>query len=159
MRGAGALLGLALALGAGSARAEWKEGEPVPAGYRVERSSGAAMRVGGVVALTLGWSQGALIGGALATESPLALVTFVPVVGPFVEAGIFTHQHRDDVGPGVALVDMGLLISGFVQTAGLVLVLVGARPPTVELVRERAVEARVVPMMLGGAGVGVVGRF
>ena len=160
MKGAGALCVLGLSLIAGSARAEWKDGEPVPAGYRVERSSKRALVLG---AMTLGmtWAASASVGALMLQDPALSVPLFIPVVGPFIEVGTFTYRYRNEPSWGVALADVAFLLDGFVQATGLVLVILGARTPSARLVKVRAVEAELVPMWMvsGGAGVGVFGRF
>jgi hypothetical protein len=168
-------LGLALALGGGTAAAEetpparppyyelypdylpYRTGDPIPAGYSVEKNNTRTLGiVGGSVALGVFYTWGIL---AVRSSSNGATWMFLPVVGP--SALILTHSKHCD--PRCAGMEQGAVIVNAVgQAAGAALFIWGISSWRTRLVRQdlNQPQAFVTPMLMGsGYGVGAVGSF
>jgi hypothetical protein len=157
-------------------RLPYREGDPIPTGYRVEDSSGSGLAVGGGAVLGVAYAASVV---AAMGDTRGAGWLWVPVVGPF--GSILAQDVRCEVPSETTLenapteatssvdacsqkiVDTArrvtlLLIDGLVQVAGGSLLVVGLTTRQRELVRDQ-------PVMLtprvsrGGYGVEVWGQF
>jgi hypothetical protein len=132
---------------------DWREGDPVPDGYRPVQRTRTGAIVGGCVTLGVMWLISALVAAAAqdastatgGTSNPDAAL-YVPVVGPFIQMG----------GTGSALGNMVLLVDGLAQTAGFALLVYGVTTPRNVLVRaDLAQGTQMVPMHIGRDGYGL----
>jgi hypothetical protein len=110
----------------------YRKGQQVPQGYRVER----APRLGLVVAGGLTFAVSYAIAVAVAIDADLGAVgeepAAVPLAGPFIAS--LGQQSRG--GPGDGLVAAALLLDGFAQVAGSVLLAVGLGAQRTYLARD-----------------------
>jgi hypothetical protein len=132
---------------------DWKEGDPIPDGYReVQRARSGAI-VGGCVTLGVMWLISALVAAGAQDANSLAgnhtnpdAALYVPVVGPFIQMG----------NTSSALGNMTLLIDGLAQTGGFALLVYGITTPRNVLVRaDLAENTQIVPMRMGRDGYGL----
>lgn len=141
-------------------RASYREGEPVPAGYAVVRRRRPGLVGTGVSMFATSFLVTAIVGGVKVGERGCAYVgcdpsweyspMFIPVVGPYVT--LLTASPQDSA------TITGLLLSGAVQTSGMIMWIVGSASRDLELVR--AAPVAVAPMIDGAAqGIAVQGRF
>jgi hypothetical protein len=122
----------------------YREGSPIPAGYRVEEKTRTALVVVG--ALTLGIPY--LIGlSAVSTQNSNngANWLLVPAIGPWLAIGarktVCKRSVNQTLDQGLectseALATTGLVFDGIVQTAGATLLIIGLVLPKKVLVRQ-----------------------
>ncbi|WP_437972073.1 PEGA domain-containing protein [Sorangium sp. So ce260] len=128
---------------------DYKEGAPIPPGYRRETNARKGLITAGATIFGITYTTVSATGSALGYE-----VLAVPVAGPLI------HAAQVDGGEGFFVVD------GILQAAGLAMVVSGILFPKTTLVREDV--ARSGPRLLGasparlgrdGLGVQVAGSF
>ena len=135
---------------------DWREGEPIPAGYHpVERTRRGPIIAGAIVfgifyffsALAAAVQQDA------SNNNTSATWLYAPVVGPFVT----TTQNNS------ATANVFLVLDGLAQATGATLLIWGLTSPQTLLVRDDMLGVHVAPrpMLLGrnGGGFGLVGSF
>jgi len=128
---------------------EYKSGDPVPPGYRIETSNedaAASARKAGLLFFGVGY--GAAYVGALALPGRLSWL-YAPVVGPFLAL-----EGREDYAKGLLIAD------GVLQSAGAALLIGGIAGKGKQLVRIEFAGLKLVPSTSPkGCGVGVLGAF
>lgn len=148
----------------------YRDGLPVPNGYRVEHRSANGMIVGGLATLVVAY--GAAIGVGVGDHFKDGTGwTAVPVLGPWAAIGARSFHCNNDplaandcVKNAFSEVQTIAILSAdaVVQATGAVLFLVGLGSGTDELVRsDLDAHVRVTPRAVGatGFGVGFDGRF
>jgi hypothetical protein len=120
-------------------RIPFRDGDPVPQGYRVQSSTRMGVLAGGIV-----------MGSALWTISTVAAIVldkqesvdgdpnfgdkywpmFIPVIGPFI-----TIKTADSSGTGAAI----LALDGALQVGALAMIITSIAAPKLELVPQRAI--------------------
>ncbi len=135
----------------------WKGGDPVPPGYRVE-PIGNGVKVAGIVMLAPTWFVSAMVGYGMGAKDLGAghYLLLLPVAGPFA-----TMATVDPNEAGITV----LLIDGIVQSAGLITLIAWLAMPSGHLVEDHpwdqgSIDMKVVPLVSPGfAGVGLSGTF
>jgi hypothetical protein len=142
----------------------WDPDVPVPAGYELIQRPNGKLIGSGIGMLSSGWVTAMLIGviaaevegddpGEDGVTSADWTPMYIPVAGPFVTIG------TADVRPSV----MGLLfLTGIVQTAGVLGIVLGATVRENRLVRSETVSAgvEVAPVVSAGfQGLSATGHF
>jgi len=135
----------------------YETGEPIPAGYAVEKNSYRTWAIGtGAIALGVFYTYGLLSVRRLRGETNWLLL---PVVGP--SGLLFTDE--DHCKPSCrGMEQASVIVDAVGQAAAASLLIWGLSAWRVRLVREDLVhpQAMVVPMVVGSAyGVGAVGSF
>jgi hypothetical protein len=133
---------------------DWREGEPVPDGYRPVRRANRSLVMAGAITFGSVYVTTGLAGAIAADAGARGSGTLlVPVLGPFIMAGL----------QGSATGGFMLVLDGLAQAAGVTMFAVGLAQPRAKLVRVELgkVEVTPVPMTFGpsSAGLGFVGRF
>ena len=133
---------------------DWKEGDPIPDGYREVQRTRTGAVVGGAVTLGVMWLISAFVAAAAQDvnnadgshgANPDAAL-YVPVVGPFIQMG----------STGSATGNMALLVDGLAQTGGFALLVWGLTSPRNVLVRaDLAQGTQIVPIRVGRDGYGM----
>ena len=141
-------------------RLRYRDGDDIPAGYRLEEKPRTGLVIAGVVMVLVPYSIVALsaLAADFKNESTWLLL---PVLGPWITLGT-----RDGCKKGEGLtcvadgfVSTGLVIDGILQATGAILFLVGYTNPKTELVRND-VGWRFRPMTIGsGYGAGLISTF
>jgi hypothetical protein len=129
---------------------DWKEGDPIPDGYREVQRTRTGAVVGGGVTLGVMWIISAFVaavakdvsGNNSSPDAPL----YVPVVGPFIQMGSTSS----------ATGNMTLLVDGLAQAGGFALLVYGLTTPRNVLVRaDLTGETQIVPIQVGRDGYGL----
>ena len=148
----------------------YREGLPIPPGYRVEHRSANGLIAGGLA--TLGVAYGAAIAVALGDNFKDGTGwTVVPVIGPWAAIGARSFHCNNDplkanecVKNAFSEVQTIAILSAdaVVQATGAVLFLAGLGSGQDELVRsDLETSVRVTPRAVGASGIGIGfdGRF
>lgn len=148
----------------------YRDGLPVPPGYRVEHRAATGIILGGLATLGIAYST-ALIVGASANFGDGTGWLAIPVIGPWGAIGARSYHCSNDplqankcISGAFSEVQTIAILSadGVIQAAGAVLFVVGLASGHDELVRtDQPVSFRVLPQKVGsdGYGFGVSGRF
>jgi hypothetical protein len=132
--------------------AQWEEGDAVPYGYRPVKSVRKPLVIAGAVTFGSLYLTSALA-GAIATDAgaPGGASLFVPVLGPFIAAGL-----QSSATGGFLLV-----LDGLAQGAGVAMFVVGLAKQKTVLRRSFEPTVVPVPMTFGASsgGVGLRGTF
>jgi len=130
----------------------WNPGDPIPEGYHADSRPRMGMVVGGALTFGIPYLI-SIIGGAIAidTGSPNFWPLFVPVVGPFIQAGFVPSATEK----------LLFVFDGLAQVAGAAMFIVGLAVPHTYLTRDRMAWIAPTPIITrnGGAGVGLGGSF
>jgi hypothetical protein len=151
---------LAITLVASSAaRADtpYHPGDGIPYGYHVEEERHLGLIIGGATTFAVTYSFSAAIGAS--TKEPIG---FIPVGGAFYAGALAFRGCGDRELGGLACFAGGLaIVDGLAQTAGLIMLSVGAaRSGDLHLVENKTASLRVAPMpMPGGGGLLATGTF
>jgi hypothetical protein len=142
---------------------KWEEGDPVPAGYHVEEKTRTGLIIAG--AITLGVPY--VIGLSFASSSNFYNASgwlVVPALGPWLTLALrenrcnqtTTNELVDCVAD--PLIRVYLVIDGLAQTAGAILLVLGATSKRTRLVPDSAIT--VSPVRIGtGYGLGLRATF
>jgi hypothetical protein len=157
----------------GPAVLPYRDGTPVPPGYRLERSRLNGLAVAGGLVLGAGWAVGLGIAAAHGFDHANGWLV-VPVLGPWVSLGrrqapcnIENVEVRDDVQRCVkdamneATLIAAIAVDGLFQVIGGGLLLGGVFSTRQELVRKDVARVRLTPLVAGrsGYGLGLLGSF
>jgi hypothetical protein len=162
---------------------EYEPNKPIPPGYRLASGIRKGLVIPGSIMFGISYVI-SIIPGAVAQESyeyssssngvpfkPSLLV--IPVLGPWIALGT-VHDYTscpdssysssscwDDAKFDVSMWRVMLIIDGFSQTAGALLVTLGIAMPWKKLVLTDSVRAQLmpVPMGHGGQGLAMLGTF
>ena len=148
----------------------YREGLPVPPGYRVEHRGANGLIGAGLASLIISYTT-AIVLGASANFKNGAGWLALPVVGPWAAIGARSYQCANDpllatkcVSGAFSEVQTIAILSGdaVVQATGAVLLIAGLASGHDELVRsDLATIVRVSPRTIGtsGYGIGIDGLF
>ncbi len=148
----------------------YREGLPVPPGYRVEHRSANGLIAAGLATLLTGYSAGLIVGASDSFSDGTGWL-IVPVIGPLAAIGARTYQCDNDpthankcVSGAFNEVQTIAILSAdaVVQATGAALFLAGLGSGRDELVRtDLQTGVRVTPRAVGasGFGLGFDGRF
>jgi hypothetical protein len=148
----------------------YRDGLPIPAGYRVEHRSASGLIGGGLASLLIAYTTAVVIGASAEFEGGTGWLV-VPVIGPWAAIGARSYSCENDPLRANACVNgafsevqtMAILSAdAVVQATGAVLFVAGLASGRDELVRsDLPVSVRVSPRAVGatGFGFGVDGRF
>ena len=145
----------------------YREGQPIPHGYRLEEKPIKGLVVAGYVVTGVPYGIGLLAASGAEFRNESAWLG-VPFVGPWLTLGFRDYvceEHRRDDNEesleclGEVFLTMGLIVDGIMQTTGGVLLLVGYTATKQKLVlEENALWIR--PMRVGsGGGLAIEGLF
>lgn len=141
----------------GPKRMDYNEGDPIPAGYRLQTSMRKGWVIGGFAAFGGLWLISALTAGtaeSLPYNNSTLAPLYIPAVGPFITIG--TANSR---GAGTVL----LVLDGVGQSGMLALAIAGLAAQKTELVRNDIGWTKrwtVTPMLTADtAGLGIVGSM
>jgi hypothetical protein len=134
----------------------WHDGDPVPPGYHPVQKPLDGLIIAGATTLAVPYFFSAAT--ALASRNSQDQLLYAPVLGPFlrIQDNNPNSNFADFFG------DVLLVFDGVVQTAGAVMLIIGATTTKTVLVRnDTAWSPIIVPMRFGndGYGVGVVSQF
>jgi hypothetical protein len=150
----------------------YREGLPIPPGYRVEHRSANGLIAGGLVTLIVSYGAALAVGLGDGFKDGTGW-TVVPVIGPWAAIGARSFHCENDplkanecVKNAFSEVQTIAILSGdaVVQATGAVLFFAGLGSGQDELVRSdlgSGASVRVTPRMVGatGVGIGFDGRF
>jgi hypothetical protein len=147
----------------------YREGMPVPPGYRVEHRAANGLIGGGLASLIISYTTAIVIGASAKFEDGTGWL-ILPVIGPWAAIGARSYSCDNNPLHANACVNgafsevqtMAILSAdAVVQATGAVLFVVGLASGRDELVRSDLVTVRVSPRAVGanGFGFGVDGRF
>ena len=148
----------------------YRDGLPIPTGYKVEHRSANGLIAGGMATLLIAYGTAIAIGGGDNFDNGTSWVT-VPVIGPWAAIGARSYHCDNDplkaqqcIRGAFNQVQTIAILSAdaVVQATGLVLLIAGLASGQDELVRsDLATAIRVTPRAVGqgGLGVGFDGRF
>ncbi|MEM9195797.1 MAG: hypothetical protein AAGF12_41910 [Myxococcota bacterium] len=107
------------------------QGPEAPPGYRFERAGATGPIAGGAILGAVAYLTSIILGLHMASEEPNAGAApwmYVPVFGPFIAAAA-TNCNASGVVRGMCNIrTAGALVVGGLQTAGMILMIVGAIP-------------------------------
>lgn len=148
----------------------YREGAPVPPGYRLETQPNSGLLVGGLLIEIAGYVAAFAIGAAHDFDNGAGWLV-VPVFGPWAALGARDNPCAGIEAQSATLADAEcvnealdearliafLTVDGIVQMIGTGLMIVGAATPHRELVRADVAGFRLMPATIG-RGVGVSAR-
>ncbi len=156
----------------------YKDGLPVPAGYRVVERSASGLTLGGGLTFAAAYLAGLGMAASQGFDNGTAY-TAIPVAGPWAAIGGRTFKCQASVATssvssvalqkainkcvGFAFNEVTTVVfltaDGLVQATGAVIFFLGLASGYKELVREDLPKAAVYPLPEGGAALSVFGRF
>jgi hypothetical protein len=162
----------AFSLGSGfyPALLPYREGLPIPVGYRVEHRAANGLIYGGLATLVIAYSTAIVVGASAKFEDGTGWLV-MPVIGPWAAIGARSYHCKNDpllanqcVSGAFSEVQTIAILSAdaVVQATGAVLFVAGLASGRDELVRtDLPATVRITPRAVGasGFGLGVDGRF
>jgi hypothetical protein len=147
----------------------YREGLPIPAGYRVEQRAANGLIVGGLVSLGVAYGVAIVVGASDSFKNGTSWL-LLPVVGPWAAIGARSYHCTNDPlqaqqcirGAFNEVQSIAILSAdAVVQATGAVLFLAGLGSGQYELVRsEPEARIRLTPRAIGGGfGFGLDARF
>jgi hypothetical protein len=148
----------------------YRDGLPIPPGYRVEHRPANGLIYGGLATLVIAYSTAIVLGAGADFKDGMGWLAF-PVVGPWAAIGARSYHCSNDpllankcVSGAFSEVQTIAILSAdaVVQATGAVLFIAGLASGRDELVRtDLPASVRISPRALdaNGFGVGVDGRF
>ena len=139
---------------------DWHEGDPIPPGYHPSERMRGGLIGGGIGLFAPSYIISILIAGANA-DNGSANALWIPVVGPFIQMAQVGGANCDASCSSTA--DIGLVLDGLVQAAGVAMFIFGVAVPKTVLVRndlgfvKNVTATPIVSQNFGG--VGISGQF